>query len=300
MTTVARHRISVRFPRILAWWAGIALPAGLALLCAGQPRWVWMWTFAFGIYAGLKWLSFIANAELGRADRWRSVAYLLLWPGMDAAAFLDPRRRVRAPGSREWISAAVNMACGLGVLIGSVPPVARYSPLAAGWVGLTAICLVLHFGLFKLLSLIWRKMGVEAVAIMHAPFRSASLSEFWGRRWNLAFRDLAHEFVFRPLVGRCGISAATTAVFLVSGLIHDLVISGAAEAGFGRPTLYFLIQAAGLFIERSHFGKHLGLGRGWIGWTFAGIVILGPVGLLFHRPFIEQVVVPMLRAFGRI
>jgi hypothetical protein len=24
-------------------------------------------------------------------------------------------------------------------------------------------------------------------------------SEFWGKRWNLGFRQLAHEFIFRPL-----------------------------------------------------------------------------------------------------
>jgi hypothetical protein len=115
-----------------------------------------------------------------------------------------------------------------------------------------------------------------------------------------SFRDLAHAFVFRPLVGTWGVAGATIAVFCVSGLIHDLVISGAAGAGFGGPTIYFLIQAAGLLIERSHVGKRVGLGRGCVGWVFCAIVTLGPVGLLFHRPFIECVAVPMFRAFGLI
>jgi anti-anti-sigma factor len=150
------------------------------------------------------------------------------------------------------------------------------------------------------LSLGWRQAGIKAVAIMNAPYRSVSVGEFWGRRWNLAFRDLAHVFVFRPLVGTWGVSVATMAVFLASGLIHDLVISGAAGARFGGPTLYFLIQAAGLFIERSRLGKRVGLGRGCVGWMFCAIVTLGPVGLLFHRPFIERVAVPMFRAFGLI
>ena len=102
------------------------------------------------------------------------------------------------------------------------------------------------------------------------------------------------------MVGTWGVTAATMAVFVASGLIHDLVISGAARAGFGEPTLYFLIQAACLFIERSRLGRRIGLGHGWVGWTFCAIVTIGPVGLLFHRPFIERVAVPMLQAFGLI
>ena len=56
------------------------------------------------------------------------------------------------------------------------------------------------------------------------------------------------------------------------------MISGGAGAGYGGPTVYFLIQAAGLFVERSRLGKHVGLGRGWIGRTFCGVVTLAPLG----------------------
>jgi hypothetical protein len=300
MTTVVRPRAHLRVPHTSAWWAVIAVPAALAVLCARGPRWVWMWAVALGVYAGLKWLSFVTCDEARGADRGRRAAYLLAWPGMDAAAFLDARRRAVPPAGREWAWAVAKVAFGPGLLIGLVPLVARHSLFAAGWMGISALCLALHFGLFELLSLGWRQAGIKAVAIMNAPYRSVSVGEFWGRRWNLAFRDLAHVFVFRPLVGTWGVSVATMAVFLASGLIHDLVISGAAGARFGGPTLYFLIQAAGLFVERSGVGKHLGLGRGWVGWMFCAIVVLGPVGLLFHRPFIERVAVPMFHAIGLI
>ncbi|HET6328168.1 MAG TPA: MBOAT family protein [Planctomycetaceae bacterium] len=300
MATVVHKRAGVHFPSISAWWPTVVLPTAFAALFAGEPRWVWMWAFAFGIYAGLKWLSFVTFQDRCGANPWRSAAYLILWPGMDAAAFLDTRRRAVPPSGREWVSAAVKVGCGLALLILVVPAVAPHSLFAAGWIGISALCCALHFGLFDLLSLGWRQAGIEAVAIMHAPVRSVSLSEFWGRRWNLAFRDLAHAFVFRPLVGVWGVTSATIAVFVASGLIHDLVISGAAGAGFGWPTLYFLIQAAGLFIERSRLGKRIGLGSGWIGWTFCAIVTIGPVGLLFHRPFIERVAVPMFHVAGLI
>jgi alginate O-acetyltransferase complex protein AlgI len=300
MTTAVRQHASVRFPIISALWPVIGLPALFAVLGAQGPRWVLMWALAFGTYAGLKWLSFVAFRPTRTANFRRSLAYLFLWPGMNAREFLDAARKACRPREREWIWAAVNVTFGLCLLLLGVPTIARASPLAAGWVGIVAIGFLLHFGLLYLLSLGWRQAGIRAVAIMNAPYRSASVSEFWGRRWNLAFRDLAHQFVFRAFVGAWGVTVATLAVFLASGLIHDLVISGAAGGGYGGPTLYFLIQAAGLFLERSRCGKRIGLGRGWAGWIFCGLVTVGPVGLLFHRPFVERVVVPMLRAMGLI
>jgi alginate O-acetyltransferase complex protein AlgI len=300
MTAVARTQNPVRFPRITAWWLVIGLPAAFALLSACEPRWVFMWAIAFGIYAGLKGLSLIECPAAPNSNRWRWAAYLLLWPGMDARAFLDRRRDVPAPSVGQWLSATLNLAVGISLLIGAVPRVAPHSLVAAAWIGLSAICFVLHFGVFKLLALTWRQLGVDAEPIMNAPYRSTSLAEFWGRRWNLAFRDLAHNFVFRPLVGRLGPAAAALIVFLASGLIHDVVISGGAGCGFGKPTLYFLLQAVGLFGERSALGRHSGLGRGWVGRIFCGTVTVGPLSLLFHRPFLDRVVVPMLEAFGLI
>lgn len=90
------------------------------------------------------------------------------------------------------------------------------------------------------------------------------------------------------------------AVFLTSGLIHDFVISIPARAGYGLPTLYFLLQGIGVLFERSTVGKKLQLGRGAAGRIFAAVVTVGPLGLLFPPPFIERVVVPMLHAFGAV
>src|ERR1022692_4792814 len=70
--------------------------------------------------------------------------------------------------------------------------------------------------------------------------RLASIAEFWGRRWNSAFRDLAHPFVFVPAARRWGLVVALWVSFAVSGFAHELVISVPAGAGFGLPTAYFL------------------------------------------------------------
>ena len=91
---------------------------------------------------------------------------------------------------------------------------------------------------------------------MNWPLASVSLGEFWGARWNTAFRDLTYRFLFRPLARRLGPRGALSG-FLISGLVHDLVISIPAGGDYGGPTVFFLVQAVGIVTERSRFGRFL-------------------------------------------
>ena len=133
---------------------------------------------------------------------------------------------------------------------------------------------------------------------MRNPARSISLAEFWGRRWNTAFHELATRFAFRPLRSLAGGAAATLLVFAGSGLIHELVISVPAHAGYGLPTGYFMIQGLGVAGERTRLGRRLGLGRGWRGRVFTLAVAAGPAFFLFPPPFVRTVILPMLAAIG--
>jgi len=215
---------------------------------------------------------------------------------MDAKSFLDQSRTTTSPKPAEWVYSVIKLALGVALIMFS-SYVIRYHPLVGGSIGMSGIVFALHFGLMHLLSNLWREAGIHAAPIMNAPCMASSLSDFWGRRWNLAFRDLAHTYVFRPCVGSLGVAGATMAVFLVSGVIHDLVISAAARAGYGWPTLYFIVQGFGLLFERSRIGRRSGLGKGVTGRLYCAVIVLGPVGMLFHCPFVEHVVIPMLRAF---
>lgn len=135
---------------------------------------------------------------------------------------------------------------------------------------------------------------------MDRPLASVSLSEFWGRRWNTAFRDLTHRFVFRPLLPKTGAVVALSVGFVFSGLVHDLVISLPARGGYGTPTLFFVIQGAGVLWERSRIGRRWGLGGGWRGWLFTCLVLLVPVKLLFHDDCVQRVIIPFMRVLGAV
>lgn len=288
--TAAGPRRDADAAKIIAWLPLLGLPALAALFGAAWPPWLFMWAMALALYAGLKWLTF-ADCPLSRqASLGRSLGYLLLWPGMDAAAFLGPNRD--PPRARQWWMAVAKTMLGVLLICGAALLAPQAYPLLAGWLALAGLAFVLHFGLFDLLSICWRAEGVRAEPLMNMPILASSLGDFWGRRWNLAFRDVAHAYVFRPLLRKLGPGGATLAAFVFSGVIHDLVISLPAGAGWGLPTLYFVIQGCGILVERSR------LGRRALSRLFCAVVTIAPVPLLFHRPFIERVILPMLAALG--
>jgi alginate O-acetyltransferase complex protein AlgI len=226
---------------------------------------------------------------------WRSVAYLLTWPGMDSSAFLNPQERASAPRFPQWVWAFLRTAFGITLfwLVARLVPAEKR--LIQGWIGLFGLIFLLHFGIFDVLALLWQAIGVKAQPIMAAPIVSTSLSEFWGKRWNLGFRQLSYELLFRPLQKRAGIPMATMAVFVTSGLIHDLVISLPAQGGYGLPTAYFTLQGFGLLLERSQWGGRLGLNNGPGGKLFLFAFAGGPLFWLFHPPFVLNVIVPFMR-----
>ena len=282
--------------KVSGWLPILVLPLA-AVACRDRLRpWVFMWTLSFAIYFSLKWLTWWRERSQVIHPAWRSVAYLLAWPGMDADAFLDVRRRGSPPAPTAWLWATFETILGamlLWVMARSIP---QGQPLLRGWIGMLGLILLLHFGTFQIVSLLWQTLGVDAQPIMSAPLRSTSLGEFWGKRWNLGFRQLAHELIFRPLYRRLGPEAAGFLVFVLSGLIHDLVISLPARGGYGLPTLYFLLQGAGVTVERSQIGRRLGLGRGVRGWCFMVVFLSIPVFGLFHPWFVLRVILPFMRA----
>ena len=135
---------------------------------------------------------------------------------------------------------------------------------------------------------------------MSFPLRSTSLSEFWGERWNLGFRQLSYDLIFRPLLKICGAVVASFLVFLASGLIHDFVISFPARGGYGLPTAYFILQGVGVTIERSNFGKRLALRNGLRGWLFTAVFTIAPLFWLFHPLFVLRVILPLMQAIHAI
>ncbi len=319
VTAPSLRRPGSEFP---GWLPLVGLPVAVVVTLHAAEPWVFMWALSASIFAGFKWLTWwratspslsdespsplregskIPLPLRGRAGRgWRSLAYLLLWPGMDATTFLNPTARPATPALREWAAAALKTVVGAALFWGVARLGAPASLLAAGWIGLLGLIFLLHFGSFHLLSLAWRTVGIQARPIMDSPIRATSLSELWGRRWNLAFHVLARDLMVGVARDRLGAAGATLLAFTASGLLHDLVISVPARGGYGLPTAYFLLQGVGLLFQRSPLGTHLGLRGGPGGRVYVLVMAAAPAFWLFHPPFVLRVIVPFMYALGAL
>ncbi|MCI0536631.1 MAG: DCC1-like thiol-disulfide oxidoreductase family protein [Verrucomicrobiales bacterium] len=291
-----KERGSVEFTD---WVAVALLPTLVGFACRHEPPWLLMWGLAFGFGFALKWLMWrdaISHGAFPSAKR--ALIWFMLWPGLDGRTFFAENERIKRPEAREWLLATAMTASGATLIWGVTPPLLPGRAAAAAWVGMIGIVLLLHFGVVRLVSILCRHFGVNAQPIMKSPFCAISLTAFWSARWNTAFSIPARRLVLLPLAPRIGLSTAVFSVFLISGLIHDVVISLPAQGGFGLPTLYFVVQGAGVAVERSRFGRAWVLDNGLKGRLFVLLFTVGPLYWLFHPAFVHQVMLPFLNVLN--
>ena len=250
--------------------------------------WLEMWFLAAGLFFIGKLVVLQVPSTLATGEK---AGFMLLWPGMDVGGFALPATTV-LPGLVRH--GAVNLVLGTALTWG----VARLVPdaFAATWLCMIGFIWLLHGGVFTLLTAFWRSRGRDVRPLMNAPLRMVSLADFWGRRWNRGFRDLVHATLFKPFTRWFGGGVATWFVFLVSGLIHELVITVPARGGYGGPTLYFLLQAIGLSLERRCICKRHGL----VWRVRALIFVIAPLPLCFPPVFVERVAAPFFTFIGAL
>ncbi len=256
------------------------------------PRWAVMWLLAFAIWLMCKLFTWHSVAGRNRSTG-AAIQYFLGWPGMDPRPFVGMSGAHDSENATAW-KPVLHVLVGIA-LIGLAGQIVAEHALLAGWIGMIGIVLALHFGLFDLIAITWRASGVAVEPIMQRPLSATSLADFWSR-WNRGFRDLAFRLVFRPVHRRFSAPIATLCTFLFSGLVHDLVISVPAGAGYGRPTLYFLIQGAGVLFEKSAAGRRT---RPSIIRAVMYVALIAPLGLLFPPSFVYRVFVPFLLTLTR-
>lgn len=283
-------------PSLLAQAWPALLPALALALRPRIPEWGAMWLLGYSIFLAFKILTLRSLPSPPRPLA--GLAYATLWVGMDAERFL--RRPAAASSRRDWLLASLKTFLGVALVWGVARLAYPVHALLGGWTGIVGLGFILHFGGFHLLALAWQAAGFDAVHIMKSPLLARSVGDFWSARWNLAFRRLAHDYVFVPISRRAGARAAELAAFVFSGLLHEAVISVPARGGYGLPMLYFLIQWLGAGFERSPLGRRLGLRQGWRGRLFAWLVTAAPAFILFHPPFVLHVILPFLRAVGAL
>lgn len=289
--------------RLIAWLQ-VGAAVGLAeRLTANQPAGFRMLCLIAALLYAMKGVVAVESRRGGKPPLgivgWS--AFCVLWFGMRPAVFAGfPGRRRR--DSREIVLlGACSLLAGIGLILAarivaerfSVSTLARPESYAALGMLMIGLSLAVHFGLFDLLAGLLRVFGADCPKLFRFPLRSLSLTEFWSRRWNVAFSEMTALAVYRPCRGILGPAGAKFAAFLFSGLLHELAISVPVKSGFGLPMVYFVLHALAMQLETTAVLRRLLMYRPFArAWTAAWLLL--PLPLLFHRAFCEEILLPLL------
>jgi alginate O-acetyltransferase complex protein AlgI len=225
------------------------------------------------------------------------LAAFLFWPGMEPKLFVPGRPMPGPKLSPRWTDCLVNLLTGVG-LVWLLPVV--FSPetpiLFRAWVGLIGLFFFVAFGLADLWVILYQRMSIAVEKLWLNPVAATGLGDFWGKRWNRVYSGMLREIAFVPLMRRLGPKWAMFAVFLFSGVLHEIA-SVAGGSGYGGPFLYFMIQALGLCLEQTARGRRSLRGHPFAGWCWTFLFVVGPLPLLVQPDFLLRAMVPMLEFF---
>jgi hypothetical protein len=120
-------------------------------------------------------------------------------------------------------------------------------------------------------------LGIDVPPFFQSPYRSVTISEFWGKRWNRAAGELLRRCCFAPLA-RCGAGFAMFATFAISGVGHALMAffvlgRGKIAVIFGA---FFLVQPLLIAAERRLAVRRWRPEAGRA-WTLTALAITSPM-----------------------
>lgn len=286
--------------RVVAWSWGGTSTSYVIWLTRTEPAGVRMITLVATLLLAMKIIVLVQTRVSLTARQW--IAFAAGWLGMRPAIFRSMGAPSRKGVTRLLRSGALGISTGLVLFTAarlalvSIPfHLDQLRLCMVTLLLLPALSLIVHFGLLDLAAAAWQSNGVAAEPLFCNPLRSTSLTEFWSRRWNVAFSEMTSVAIYRPLDQRFGTGPALFASFLFSGVLHELAISVPAQGGYGLPFLYFAMHGGLVAFERrenrngaineappsSHRLR-----------TLAALIL--PLPLLFHPPFLRAVVWPLV------
>jgi len=243
---------------------------------------------------------------------WQMTVFLLLALAvmafvMKLVAFLLPAKREIKRGAMSWVLFSPNSVLRVQRATGTGPVVLRILMLFAAlllnyWVywqlvrGFQIHGILLNYLAVPSLILI----GESLVAIMNLfllpggcllpalhcrPWAARSIADFWGNRWNLWASDWFRYVIFDRLRRRP--MFALFVVFAASGLMHESVFNVplycvTGRILFGSMMIYFLLQAAGILVERRFLNGHSRLRV-----MFVWLVVFVPLPLVLNEGYLR-------------
>jgi hypothetical protein len=138
----------------------------------------------------------------------------------------------------------------------------------------------------RLLSFLYRAVGLRPPRLHDHPILSRSIAEFWGRRWNRIVGAWLGAVAFTPLSARGHPRLGIVLAFVLSALLHVYFTWAAVGLGLAcTMASFFLVQPVLLLLER--WLRVRNWPRLWQrAWTLGTLIALSP---LFVEPFLRVV-----------
>lgn len=269
--------------RTVGWLWLIALVAGADRALDDATALVRMIGVCCTLLGGMKGLVYAEWARKRRLPLRRYLIFALCWFGMDPGSFVA--RQQGLAWQRDVAVGAGMMALGL------------FGAWVVWWLGWRQIFVMFvpmslgfHFGALRVLKGALRAAGFPVRTLFPNVLEARGIADFWSMRWNTGYSQMMQRLVGRPVQAVAGGRASILAVFLGSGLLHELAITLPVRSGYGWPTLYFALHGWATVVE-----KELGRSAGRIPALLAVIV---PLGLLFPPAFQREVIARCLEIFS--
>jgi len=275
--------VRIAWVRRLAGWLLLALLMAGAdqLLICDEPlfRMIGICCVLLGAMKGLVYAEWAGSQRLSLS---RYAVFSFLWFGMDPGSFQVRRAGLSWKGD-----------VALGVLLMVLGTLGAWCVWAMQWrqilIMFIPMSLGVHFGALRVLKGALRAAGFPVRTLFPNLLEARGIGDFWSKRWNVGYSQMMQRLVGRPVQRKFGESAGVMAVFLGSGLLHELAITLPVRAGFGLPTLYFTLHGLLTLLERK-------LGRP-IGRVPALLAVMLPLGVLFPPAFQREVIERCLGVF---
>ncbi|NUM37401.1 MAG: hypothetical protein HUU50_22900, partial [Candidatus Brocadiae bacterium] len=135
------------------------------------------------------------------------------------------------------------LVLGLVCLSTLFPEMHNWIPIKMLWLMLFAY---LHFsGLIDIITGVVMQSGIMLEEVFDSPLVSQSPREFWGKRWNIYFRNVSHRNIFLPAQGKMPVVLGVICVFALSIILHEYMIWVSLGVQYlGYMTAFFSIHCA--------------------------------------------------------
>lgn len=271
--------------RLVGWLLLGVMVAGADLALTDSGAVVRMVGICCVMLGGMKGLVYAEWAGEQRLTWSRYAVFAFLWFGMDPASFLSRRKGLSWKDevrTGSWLMAIGTLTAWAVWAMEWRQILVMFVPMSLGF----------HFGALRVLKGALRAAGFPVRTLFPNPLEARGFGDFWSRRWNVGYSQMMQRLVGRPMEARFGASAGLIAIFLVSGLLHELAITLSVHSGHGLPTLYFSLHGALTLLEKK-VGRPLGK-------VPALLAVALPLGLLFPPAFQSEVIARFLSVFDGV